>query len=247
MPIQPLKWRKYLLLTEYGLLSKDELNRQIARYPRTAVGALVRGLSRQLAKTTPHSSLLVVKLVPPNEPGQLPNLRITTKRDLRLLPAFLRQWESYPYTEIWCCQTPIDFSTLNVAGRLVISSADIQAHNVEQLWRASPRMLEYFHTGSLFPHPYLRATRADWGWPFKVEHVHIPRTPRGSKVISRYDLCHEFAAAMVLIERDREQICVFTENIRQRGADVVSIEYKATGSHLSIIDWDTPNDRRVLG
>ena len=107
-------------------------------------------------------------------------------------------------------------------------------------------MLEYYHTGSSFPHPYLRASRVDWGWPFHIEHVYIPGSAHVRNVISQNDLCHDFAAAMVLIERNREQICVFTDSMRERGANVVSIEYKVSGSHLSIIDWDTPNDREVL-
>lgn len=244
--VEPLKWRKYLLLTEFGFLSKRDLRKEIARYPRSAVHHLTTQLRQTLDRIPRGTALFVVKLVPQDEPGRLPNLRVTSHDDLASLPAFLNTWYSYPYTEIWTCYTSIDPSVLSVAGRLIISSTEVWEHSVEQLWRASPRMLEYYHCGSSFPHPYLRATRVGWGWPYKIQHTHIPRSRGHSPAFSSAQLHAEFAEAMVSLERSRDQLALFAASIRDRGADIVSIEYKLTGSRLNIIDWDTPDDRRVL-
>jgi hypothetical protein len=244
--VESLKWRKYLLLTEFGFLSKHNLQKQIARYPRHAVRRLTAEIRTALGRVPRGTALFVVKLVTQNEPGGFPNLRVTSQDELASIPAFLNAWSSYPYIEIWTCYTCIDSSVLSVAGRLIISSSELWEQSVEQLWRASPRMLESYHGGSSFPYPYLRATRVGWGWPYNIQHVHIPQANGRLAVLSSEQVRLEFAEAMLSIERSREQLAFFAASICDRGGSIVSIEYKVTGSRLEIIDWDTPDDRRVL-
>ncbi|MGO9259362.1 MAG: hypothetical protein ACLQU1_24065 [Bryobacteraceae bacterium] len=244
--IEPLKWRKYLLLTEFGFLSKRDLQKQIARYPRHAIRRLTAEIGDALGRVPRGAALFVIKLVTQDEPGGFPNLRVTSHDDLAAIPAFLSARSSYPYIEIWTCYTCIDPSVLSVAGRLIISSSEVWEQSVEQLWRASPRMLESYHGGSSFPHAYLRATRVGWGWPYNIQQVHVPQLNGRLAALSYEQLRVEFAEAMVSIERSREQLAFFAASIGDRGANIVSIEYKLTGSRLDIIDWDTPDDRRVL-
>ena len=243
---EPLKWRKYLLLTEFGLLSEEDLKGEVVRYPRDGEVKLHQALSEALVITPPGNALFVVKLVPRDEPGRLPNLRITKRGDLKLLPGFLTSWSSYPYTEIWCCRTSMVPSGLSVAGRMVISETDVDSQTVEQLWRTSPRMLEYYHGGASFPHPYLRATRTGWGWHYTIRRTHIPPNRTLASNYTKATLARDFGAAMVLMEEWREQIQLFISHLRSKGAAVLSIEYKAVGSRLTVIDWDTPDDRAVL-
>ena len=244
--LEPLKWRKYLLLTEFGFLSKRNLQKQIARYPRHAIHRLTREIGDALGRIPRGTALFVIKLVTQDEPGGFPNLRVTSRDELASIPAFLNTWSSYPYIEIWTCYTSIDPSVLSVAGRLIMSSSEVWEQSVEQLWRASPRMLESYHGGSSFPYPYVRARRVGWGWPYDIQQVHIP-PPKGKyAALSSEQLRVEFGEAMVSIERSREQLAFFAASIGDRGVNIVSIEDKLTGSRLDIIDWDTPDDRRVL-
>src|ERR1039458_8268882 len=138
--VEPLKWRKYLLLTEFGFLSKRNLHKQIARYPRHAIRRLTAEIADALSRVPRGTALFVIKLGTQDEPGGFPNLRVTSQDDLAAIPAFLSAWSSYPYIEMWSCYTCIDPSLLSVAGRLIISSSEVWAQSVEQLWRASPRM-----------------------------------------------------------------------------------------------------------
>jgi hypothetical protein len=128
-----------------------------------------------------------------------------------------------------------------VAGRIVFGAANTGGTQlVEQLWRGSPRLLETYSDDFAFP--YVRASRYSWGWPFSVEHVHLPR----KSAFSNLQLRSEFAYAMGCIEQEREKITKFCAFLDSFSFKAYSLEYKIVASRLKIIDWDTPNDMRVL-
>ena len=56
----------------------------------------------------------------------------------------------------------------------------------------------------------------------------------------------EFLYSLRLIERKREAIEFFLTALEGRGEKSFSLEYKIIASTLSVIDWDTSNDRRIL-
>ena len=240
----PLKWRKYLALVDFGFLSADELSADIRRYRIDHVRRLVRDLSSDIREDLHRErrSFYVVKLVPLDLPGQLPNFNVERSSQLKELPAFLAAHSGEDYFEAWYCRTRIDPEMFSVAGRIVFSAGDSGSTQlVEQLWRGSPRRLETYSND--FEFPYVRASRYSWGWPYSVEHVHRPR----KSTLSHAQVHCEFGYSMRYIEQAREKIETFCAFLDSFSFKAYSLEYKIVGSQLKLIDWDTPDDTRVLG
>jgi hypothetical protein len=243
VPAVPVKWRKYLALVDFGFQSADELAAEIRRYPRSKVHQLVSDITSDIRRDSRRSrrSLYVVKLVPADLQGQLPNFRVERSSQLKQLVAFLTAHSGVNYVEAWYCRTRIDSEVFSVAGRIVFSAADSgRTQLVEQLWRGSPRLLETYADD--FALPYVRASRYSWGWPYSIEHVHLPR----KSALSNLQLKSEFGYSMGCIEQESEKIAAFCAFLDSFSFKAYSLEYKIVASQLRIIDWDTPDDKRVL-
>ena len=243
VPAEPLKWRKYLALVDFGFISADELAADIRRYPRSKVHRLVDDIRSDIRHDSRRArrSLYVVKLVPADLPGQLPNFNAERTSQLPQLVAFLAAHRGGNHIEAWYCRTRIDSEVFSVAGRIVISATDSgRTQLVEQLWRGSPRLLETYSDN--FALPYVRASRYSWGWPYSIEHLHLPR----KSALSNLQLQSEFGYSMRCIEQESEKIATFCAFLDSFSFKAYSLEYKIVASQLRIIDWDTPNDRRVL-
>lgn len=239
----PLKWQKYLMLVQFGFVTQERLEVDIHRYPRSQAARLVREIDDDLRRVDAgtHRSLYVVKLVSRDLQGQLPNYRVEHKRDLKGIQPFLELYDAGRYIEIWFCRTRIDASVFSVAGRIVFANGDsARTQTIEQLWRCSPRLIERF--GGDLPCPYARASRYGWGWRYGVEQLQMPPGSRSTRSELEQDLWH----SLQVIERSRERIEAFLAFLDSFSFGAYSIEYKIVGSTLEIIDWDTPNDRRVL-
>jgi hypothetical protein len=247
VPAAPVKWRKYLALVDFGFQSADELAADIRRYPRSKVHRLVTDIRSDIRHDSRRArrSLYVVKLVPAALQGQLPNFRVERSSQLKQLVAFLAAHSGGTYLEAWYCRTRIDSEVFSVAGRIVFSATNTGTTQlVEQLWRGSPRLLETYSDN--FALPYVRASRYSWGWPYSIEHVHLPQKSARKSALSRLQLQSEFGYSMRCIEREREKIAAFCAFLDSFSFKAYSLEYKIVASQLRIIDWDTPNDRRVL-
>jgi hypothetical protein len=242
-PAVPVKWRKYLALVDFGFQSADELAAEIRRYSRSKVHRLVDDIRSDIRHDSRRArrSLYVVKLVPAELQGQLPNFRVERSSQLKQLAAFLIAHSGVNYVEAWYCRTRIDSEVFSVAGRIVFSAANTgKTQLVEQLWRGSPRLLETYSDDFAFP--YVRASRYSWGWPYSIEQVHLPR----KSALSNLQLQSEFGYSMGCIEQESEKIAAFCAFLDSFSFKAYSLEYKIVASQLRIIDWDTPNDRRVL-
>ncbi len=243
VPAVPLKWKKYLALVDFGFQSTDELAAEIRRYPRSNVHRLVSDIGSDIQHDSRQArrSLYVVKLVPADLPGQLPNFRLDRGSQLKQLVAFLTANRAGNHLEAWYCRTRIDSEVFSVAGRIVFSATSSGCtHLVEQLWRGSPRLLETY-SGD-FALPYVRASRYSWGWPYSIEHVHLPR----KSAFSNLQLQSEFGYSMRRLEQESEKIVTFCAFLDSFSFKAYSLEYKIVASQFKIIDWDTPNDKRVL-
>jgi hypothetical protein len=248
VPAVPMKWRKYLALVDFGFISADELAADIRRYPRSKVHRLVSDIRSEIRHDSRRacSSFYVVKLVPADLPGQLPNFNVERSSQLKQLAAFLAAHSGGNHLEAWYCRTRIDSEVFSVAGRIVFSAADTgRTQLVEQLWRGSPRKLETYSDDFAFP--YVRASRYSWGWPYSLEHVHLPRNSARKPALSNLQLQSEFGYSMRCIEEQREKLETFCAFLDSFAFKAYSLEYKIVASQLKIIDWDTPNDKRVLG
>jgi hypothetical protein len=247
VPAAPLKWKKYLALVDFGFQSADELAADIRRYQANKVHRLVRDIESDIRHDSRRArrSFYVVKLVPADLPGQLPNFNVERVSQLKQLVAFLTAHRRENYLEAWYCRTLIDSEVFSVAGRIVFSAPDTgRTQLVEQLWRGSPRLLETYSNDFAFP--YVRASRYSWGWPYRIEHVHLPQKPARKSALSNLQLQSEFGYSMRCIEQESEKLATFCAFLDSFSFKAYSLEYKIVASQLKIIDWDTPNDRRVL-
>ena len=240
--VVPLKWRKYLLLTQYRLLSESQLNNQIHRYSLEDSMRLPNELALELANAT-SDVLYVVKLVAADEPGQLKNFRLTSGKQIPDLKRFLQS--SVGHIEVWCCRTVVDRATLSVAGRLLVQKRGFPAQRLEQVWRASPRLIESFSWSMecTFEYPYLRASRPSWGWRYFRECLHIPKGPHWDRRSIESEAVDSLRLLEGLYERIEKFVGVATADA---DVEIISLEYKIVGREISIIDWDTANDRDVL-
>lgn len=240
----PLKWRKYLALVDFGFMTASELDTEIRRYGRGELHRLVSDIQSDIRRERRNGfrSLYVVKLVPADLPGQLPNLRLEDSSELKQLVGFLDAHQNSNYLEAWYCRTRVDSDVFSVAGRIVFSTAEGgKTQLVEQLWRGSPRLLESYSND--FALPYVRASRYSWGWPYSIEHTHLPRL----SPLKRSQIHSEFGYSLRCIELEREKIeafCAFLDSFSFRA---YSLEYKIAGAEIKVIDWDTPHDKHVLG
>ena len=244
VPAVPMKWRKYLALVDFGFVSADELAADIRRYRISEVRRVVSDLRSDIRDDFRRArrSFYVVKLVPVDLPGQLPNFNVERVSQLKQLVAFLAAHSGETYLEAWYCRTRIDSEVFSVAGRIVFSTPNTgRTQLVEQLWRGSPRLLETYSDD--FALPYVRASRYSWGWPYSIDHVHLPQ----KSALSNLQLQSEFGYSMRCIEQEKEKIARFCTFLDSFSFKAYSLEYKIVASQLKIIDWDTPNDRRVLG
>src|SRR6202790_5832770 len=92
VPAVPMKWRKYLSLVDFVFQSADELAADIRRYRISEVRRLVSDLRSDIRDDSRRArrSFYVVKLVPADLPGQLPNFNVERSSQLKQLPPFLR-------------------------------------------------------------------------------------------------------------------------------------------------------------
>ncbi len=239
----PLKWKKYLALVDFGFITADELEAEIRRYRRADLHRLVGDIASDIRqeRRQGHRSIYVVKLVPADLPGQLPNFRMEDISELKQLRGFLDARSEGHHIEAWYCRTRIDSDVFSVAGRIVFSTANTGSTQiVEQLWRGSPRLLESY--SDHFAFPYVRARRYSWGWPYSIEQIHLP----SMATMSRSQLQSEFGYSMRCIEQEKDKIEAFCAFLDSFSFKAYSLEYKIVGAQLKFIDWDTPLDKQVL-
>jgi hypothetical protein len=239
--LQPLKWRKYLKLVEFGLVTLDELNRQVCRFASGQVPCLISAVERMFAEsaTKQQQIFVVIKLVPRGVGFKLPNLRLQSVADAARIPAFLHLHRGFGFSEIWCCATRNDAGLLSVAGRIVYLQDRYQfGQLVEQVWRCSPRLLEDYSPE--LPFSYVRAFRPSWGYSYKVEELRCSAGDGSDEILG------QFFSSMRTIERSREKLECFIADLEGYGFRVFNLEYKILGNRFVVIDWDTPDDLAVI-
>ena len=64
--------------------------------------------------------------------------------------------------------------------------------------------------------------------------------------LNRSQLQSDFGYSVRCIEQEREKLEAFCAFLDSFSFKAYSLEYKIVGAQLKFIDWDTPNDRKVL-
>lgn len=239
--MEPLKWQKYLLLVGFGLTNIEELHRQINRVRWESRWQLFDELSDRLPDGADATTeFTVIKLVTMHNVGQLENIQLMTRSNLAKLRRAFNERRS-DIAEVWACRTRVGSNVSSVAGRLAVSTTlEPFGQCVEQVWQCSPRMLE--KVGDGFKFPYVRAHRDSWGRAYVIDDVYLPRGWRRRNELIR----REFSDSVRALERSRERMEELGDLIEGIGITSYSFEYKVISGHVTIIDWDTSDDREVL-
>jgi hypothetical protein len=246
IPLQsdPVKWKKHLKLIEYGLRDYENLTSIMHRYSILSIPALYDAVKQEIMNDVQKSekAFYIIILVKREQYYKLPNYRVFSMVDLdNFLPHI--EERKHLYDELWYCRTLYnnDDNTTSMAGRMSFDYNNrVNIHTIEQVWNKSPRVIEEFNEESQFI--FIRASRPSWGYRYNLEHIHIPdKFDVDTTIIKK-----QFSLATVELERFREKIEIFEEYLLGFGFKIFSIEYLFINGKINIIDWDTPNDRKVL-
>lgn len=238
---EPLKWLKYVLLGRLGLRPLHELGKEIKRFPVLNWAEAQEQCIELLinAKQQQQQILVVIKLVPMDSAGQLPNFRITGMEAVASAFRNARAACRPIFKEMWLCGSAIDVGGLNLAGRITLPGFNSTASSIiEVVWYTSPRLIENLDV-STFPYPYLRAQRLFGRSNYQVEQLHIPTSSAVNGIVSQKELLDEFAWIMKQIFFHREKIADLEAIVANAGANELSLEFKSDNGNFRFIDWDT--------
>ena len=228
--IVPQKYKKHLAMVFLGLKSQEELDEDLMRFNVADANKLILAVKNKIKNSRVPISYLL-SLIPRNNFHNLPNFVVNSEEDLAQLSDFLK---SYPSTdEIWCFRKEKEGSI----GRLAIQS-NFGEQLVEQVWSTNHRELEHYNDTSGVP--IITANRERWHTPYKINFIkNIDRVQK--------DRCNlEFIESVKNIERQREKIEDIESFFKSIGIEEFSLEYRFDSRGFGFIDWDTPNDIRVL-
>jgi hypothetical protein len=239
--VDPDKWLKYLLLEHFGLSSTSYLVSNIHRFRWSDRIAAIHRLRELLTRKENASALFyVVKYVPLRLQFMLPNRRVYTVDDLRVVEDELLLQGNDAFAEIWFCRTEIHKDIFSVAGRILVDTRNgLESQTIEQVWKCSPRLVETFN--SEFTFDYVRAVRPGWIWRPKIVHCH-----QGIEKRSDFQIKREFYRSISLMRSLLSRIECFCSFLERADIVVYSLEYKIEGSSFRIIDWDTHDDKKLL-
>ena len=226
----PNKYKKHMSLVFFGLKTQHELDEDLARYDVDAIEQLKSDVLTSMQKDRVETTY-VISFIPKNKHLKLPNKIIKKPEDLEGLEEFL---QAHPETyEVWRFKKEAD----GIIGRFVIKENEEQI--LEQVWSSDHRDIERYNAGSGIP--MLRASRNRWYSRYTIDAVES--IPEDKKEVAQ----RVFIQAVTEIERNREKIEMMLEECKKNGVSELALEYRIDSRGFSFIDWDTPNDIKVLG
>jgi hypothetical protein len=191
-------------------------------------------LLSQEADSSGIEYIIVLKAIPRDTTGMIPNYRIYSSNDVAsVFDKFLSQNRNKD-NEIWFCQTITARNSGNLGGRLTLNRTH---HNeyIEIVWYTSPRRIEDAQSQN-FPYPYWRAIRPLGRAQFCTEHLRIPSNYR-DHIEDEY--ISEGKQTLIEIMKYREELDILKSILFALDAKEVTIEFIMEEGNLKFIDWDT--------
>lgn len=238
----PNKWKKHLVLVEFGLKRQEDLEREIHRYSATHVNALMQDIEEEL-KNNPNSGMYIVSSIPSNDFYKLPNFSISSMEDLEEFKASLDEHFLEKFSEVWYCKKTFEKGHDLITGRISFNNRDWvssikDSHIVEQVWNCSHREIEKLGRDPNII--YIKASREGWGRHYNIDTLNVPSIKDKDKVI------RGFRETVRSIEANKEKIEPFEEHLKSIGVDEFCLEYMLSQGKFSFIDWDSSNDKKVI-
>lgn len=238
----PNKWKKHLVLVEFGLKRQEDLEKEIHRYKAFRVNQLIEDIQDELIHN-PNSGIYIVSSIPSHDCFKLPNFCISSFEELKAFKSSLDEYFYDRFSEVWYCKKPFKEGQDVITGRISLDNRDgltsIQySHNIEQVWNCTHREIERLNKDSHVV--YLRASREGWARRYHIDDLRVPSKEYQDKVING------FMQTVREIEANKEKIEVFERYLKGIGIDELCLEYMLSEKGFSFIDWDTSNDRKVI-
>lgn len=240
----PNKWKKHLVLVEFGLKNQEDLENEIHRYPAFHVNTLIRDIEKEL-QSNPNSGMYIISSIPLHDCFKLPNFCISSMEELEEFKASLDNNFFDRFLEVWYCKKPFQNGYDVITGRIALDNRkglnDIQySHTVEQVWNCSHREIEKFNKDSNAI--YLRAFREGWGRRYHIDELRVPT----KKETDKDKVINGFIQMVRGVEEYKEKIEEFENYLEKLGIDELCLEYMLSQKGFSFIDWDTNNDKKVI-
>ena len=238
----PNKWKKHLVLVEFGLKKQEDLENEIHRYSAFHVNTLIEDIKKQL-KNDPDSGMYIISSIPSHDCFKLPNFCISSLEDLQTFKTSLDKYFYSRFSEVWYCKKSFQNGHDVITGRISFDNRDWidsikYSHNVEQVWNCSHREIEKFNKNSKAI--YLRASREGWGRRYHIDELRAPSKEDKDKVIKG------FVQTVKGIESNKEKIEEYERYLKDIGINQLCLEYMLSQKGFSFIDWDTNNDKKVI-
>lgn len=232
------KWKKYLLLVEWGLLTKERLLQMIRRYPVQMYSFCLDDIEKDMKKYNGEYTY-IIKLVYKHTFIKLPNIRISSADDLKNARITLSNTDLSFYLEIWYCKN-ITKEQGTVFGRMMFSSGELFPRTCpiiyEFVWSSSARMIEKLPDVKC---PCMSFYRDSWN--------------ASPSVTSYCENGIPYFKMLSVTENIIRSVSGYTANISRLGTYIFSLgchslclEFKYHNDELEFIDWDSDNDYRVL-
>lgn len=238
----PNKWKKHLVLVEFGLKKKEDLEKEINRYSSFHIQDLIEDIKREMEKNS-NNAVYIISFIPISKCFKLPNFYISSLEDLEKLKTTLDEHFYDKFSEVWYCKKPFSKGQATVTGRILIDNkvgrnSIKYSHNIEQVWACNHREIERFNKNSNVT--YMQASREGWGRHYKIEKINI----KGEK--NKTEILDSFVQSVKEIERSKEKIEEFEKHLKMIGIEELCLEYMFSHKGFSFIDWDTSDDIKVI-
>lgn len=234
----PVKWRKHMVLVEWGLREEKNLTDSIHRYKAENYEACIEDIKKQMEKA-PDENIYIIKLVPLRSYYQLPNLLIDKEKKIEEIYTELRNMQLEHYSEIWYCSNKVQ-NQGTVFGRMLIGNGELYPIRcpirIELVWGSSARVIERY------PHvncPYIAVEKENWNSSPTIKEL-IAKDMDEEKIIN--------TAMEIVCETGLfyNRIRDFGSYIFSKGCNRLSLEFNYCDGKFSFIDWDSDDDKKVL-
>lgn len=240
--VTPNKWKKHLVLVEFGLKSYSDLNNEIHRYNAFSIYNLIEDIHSNLIQH-PNTGMYIISSIPTNACFKLPNFCVSSVEDLNNFKSTLGRDFFDRFSEVWYCKKSFEPGLDNIVGRISFDNrvglnSIKYSQCVEQVWNCSHREIESFNPNSTTI--YLRASRENWGRHYSIDDLRVPSADYKDKVING------FRETVTSIEANKKKIDNFINYLNSIGIEELCLEYMLSSKGFSFIDWDTSNDKKVI-
>ena len=234
----PIKWKKHLVLVEWGLREKSHLFNTIKRYKVKDYNECLEDIRNSLEQDKADYAY-IIKLVYKTTFHKLPNIIIKNIDDLNKAKKTLSNSDLSIFDEIWYCRNIIKKNDA-VFGRLLIGNNYLFPNNAhivyEMVWDSSARSIEKYPNMNC---PFAAAYRNNWNAPIQINEI----ISSGS---NEEEMKNEVIEIIKHTSRYQNAIKDFGRFVFSCGCQYFNIEFTYYQGDLKFIDWDSDNDLLVI-